>query len=106
MKEFDELYWNVTGNGWSFRIDSAKCTVILPKTATALSAKLYTGFQGETKEDGTYSTQTIGDSTVIVFKTTRPLLPKQGLTIAASWKKEDCSKLSYPSEPGLPEVCL
>ncbi len=87
LKEFDELYWNVTGNGWSFRIDSAKCTVILPKTATALSAKLYTGFQGETKEDGTYSTQTIGDSTVIVFKTTRPLLPKQGLTIAASWKK-------------------
>jgi len=87
LKDFDELYWNVTGNGWSFRIDSVTCTVILPATAIPLSVRLYSGFQGETKEDGRYSTQTIGDSTVIVFKTTQPLLPKQGLTIAASWKK-------------------
>ena len=26
----DELYWNVTGNGWAFPIDSASATVRLP----------------------------------------------------------------------------
>ena len=87
LKKFDELYWNVTGNGWSFRIDSAKCTVILPKEAVALSSKCYTGSQADTNEDGSITSQTIGESTIIVFKTTRLLLPKQGITISTSWPK-------------------
>ena len=29
----DELYWNVTGNGWSFPIDAASASVRLPPTA-------------------------------------------------------------------------
>ncbi|HWR32189.1 MAG TPA: DUF2207 domain-containing protein, partial [Chitinophagaceae bacterium] len=87
LKKFDELYWNVTGNGWSFRIDSAMCTVILPKGAAPLSNKCYTGSQGDTNEDCSITTQTLGDSTIIVFKTTRPLSPKQGITIATSWPK-------------------
>ncbi|MEO6541235.1 MAG: DUF2207 domain-containing protein, partial [Ferruginibacter sp.] len=87
LKDFDELFWNVTGNGWSFRIDSAMCTVILPKGASLLSGKCYTGLQGATGEDCSMTSSIIGDSVVIVFKTTRPLLPNQGLTIAASWQK-------------------
>jgi hypothetical protein len=87
LKNFDELYWNVTGNGWSFRIDSAICTVILPKGAVPLSNKCYTGSQGDTNEDCSITSQTIDDSAILVFKTTRPLLPKQGITIATSWPK-------------------
>ena len=26
FEDFDELYWNVTGNGWSFPIDKASAT--------------------------------------------------------------------------------
>ncbi len=87
LKNFDELYWNVTGNGWNFRIDSAKCTIIIPKGAGLLSAKYYTGFQGEKYEDGNFTETAMGDSVVGIFKTTKPLLPKQGLTVAVSWNK-------------------
>jgi uncharacterized membrane protein len=87
LKDFDELYWNVTGNGWSFRIDSAMCTVILPKGASLLSSKCYTGFQGSVGKDCSITNTTIGDSVVIIFKTTKPLLPNQGITIATSWQK-------------------
>ena len=28
--DFDELYWNVTGNGWAFPIEQAEARVRLP----------------------------------------------------------------------------
>ncbi len=87
LKDFDELYWNVTGNGWSFKIDSASCTVILPKGASPLSNKCYTGPQGATFENCNFTTTTEGDSTIIVFKTTTSLQPYNGFTIATSWPK-------------------
>ncbi len=87
LKDFDELYWNVTGNGWSFKIDSASCTVILPKGALPLSNKCYTGPQGATFENCNFTTTTEGDSTIIVFKTTASLPPYNGFTIATSWPK-------------------
>jgi len=87
LKDFDELYWNVTGNGWSFKIDSATCTVILPKGATALSNKCYTGPQGDSASDCNISQTTVGDSVVIVFRSTKSLKPFTGLTIATSWPK-------------------
>jgi len=87
LKDFDELYWNVTGNGWSFKIDSASCTVILPKGATTLSSKCYTGSQGDTAADCNFSQTMDGDSIAIVFKIVKPLKPYQGLTIATSWPK-------------------
>ena len=30
FKDHDELYWNVTGNGWNFPIETASATVVLP----------------------------------------------------------------------------
>jgi uncharacterized membrane protein len=87
LKDYDELYWNVTGNGWSFRIDSAMCTVILPKGANVLSNTCYTGLQGAAESDCNITSSIVGDSVVIVFKTTRPLLPYHGITIATSWQK-------------------
>jgi uncharacterized membrane protein len=87
LNNFDELYWNVTGNGWSFRIDSASCTVILPKGANILSSKCYTGPQGSKDEDCVISSHNIGDSAVIVFKTRKTQQPYHGFTIASSWQK-------------------
>ena len=87
LKDYDELYWNVTGNGWSFKIDSASCTVIFPKGAAALSSKCYTGSQGDSASDCNISQSTIADSVNIVFRSTNSLQPYQGLTIATSWPK-------------------
>mgnify|MGYP001822670256 FL=1 len=43
--EHDELYWNVTGNGWSFQIDQARAEVILPARIEPLKSTAYTGLQ-------------------------------------------------------------
>lgn len=87
LKDFDELYWNVTGNGWSFKIDSASCTVILPKGVASLSSRCYTGSQGDSAMDCNFSQAKTGDSVVIVFRSTKSLKPYQGLTISTSWQK-------------------
>ena len=87
LSDYDELYWNVTGNGWSFRIDSARCNILLPKGAAVVSNKCYTGQQGSANEDCVFSAGNSGDSTQIIFKSSKPLLPYQGITIATSWSR-------------------
>jgi hypothetical protein len=83
FKDFDELYWNVTGNGWTFPIDKAEAIIDLPAGAKILRYSAYTGYQGDRGHD--VSVQA-GDHD-IVFKTTRGLAPKEGLTVAVAWPK-------------------
>ena len=83
FKDFDELYWNVTGNGWTFAIDRAEAVIELPPGAKILQSAAYTGYQGDRGHDFTVQT---GDHD-IVFKTTRRLAPREGLTVAVSWPK-------------------
>lgn len=96
LKNFDELYWNVTGNGWSFKIDSASCTVILPKAALPLSGRAYAGVQGAGNEDSSFMVKTEGDSSIVFFKTKNALLPYNGFTIAVSWPKGFIQNLASP----------
>ncbi len=83
FKDFDELYWNVTGNGWTFAIDRAEAYVQLPPGAKILKSAVYTGYQGDRGQDAIVQP---GDRD-IVFKTIRRLEPREGLTIAVSWPK-------------------
>ena len=83
FKDFDELYWNVTGNGWTFAIDRAEAVIELPPGAKILQSAAYTGYQGGRGHDFTVQA---GDHD-IVFKTTRRLAPREGLTVAVSWPK-------------------
>ncbi len=83
FKDFDELYWNVTGNGWTFPIDRAEAVIELPSGAKILRYAAYTGYQGERGHDVTVKP---GDRD-IVFTTTRGLAPKEGLTVAVAWPK-------------------
>ena len=78
---FDELYWNVTGNGWDFEIERAGARVHLPEGARVLEHAGYTGRQGETGQDFRIDLRSDG----ILYETTRPLSKRQGLTIAVSW---------------------
>jgi hypothetical protein len=45
FKDYDELYWNVTGNGWRFKIERASTSVVLPGEASrhVISTAAYTG---------------------------------------------------------------
>ena len=47
--DHDELYWNVTGNGWDFVIDQASATVTLPGDVSGddIAIEGYTGRAGE-----------------------------------------------------------
>jgi uncharacterized membrane protein YgcG len=82
--DHDELYWNVTGNGWEFAMDRVGATVELPPGAEVLSAEAYTGLLGEKGQDYTVTRDELGRP---VFTTTRPLTSREGLTIVVSWPK-------------------
>jgi len=82
----DELYWNVTGNGWFFPIDHASAQVQLPEGVPADKIKLE-GFTGYQDDKGKNYTAQVDEHGNAVFVTTKPLLPEQGLTIVVGWPK-------------------
>jgi uncharacterized membrane protein YgcG len=92
FKQFDELYWNVTGNGWSFPIERAEAIVELPSDAEVLDYAGYTGPQGSRGRNFIVDNDEFGN---IHFVTNRTLKPGEGLTIAVSWPK------GYIPEPTL-----
>ncbi len=82
--DFDELYWNVTGTGWTLPITQASATIVLPQPADILRTAIYTGPQGAQGKAATVTSQERGR---VSFATTAPLAPREGLTIAAAWPK-------------------
>lgn len=82
--KFDELYWNVTGNGWIFPIDIAEVTVRLPSPVRFTSQAYYTGAEGSTARSARLVSEQPGQATIT---TTAPLGPNEGLTVALAWPK-------------------
>jgi uncharacterized membrane protein YgcG len=84
FSDFDELYWNATGTGWTFAIDMAEARITLPERVPLRQSAFYTGPQGARGQDARIVEQQPGR---IVFRTTRPLPPANGLTVATAWQK-------------------
>jgi uncharacterized membrane protein YgcG len=82
--DYDELYWNATGNGWPFAIDMAEARIHLPEPARFVQTAFYTGEQGATGKDARVVSEQPG---TVVFRTTQVLPPHNGLTVAAAWPK-------------------
>jgi len=84
--KFDELYWNVTGNGWDFLIEKVTATVNLPAPVSGDDLKLYgyTGYSGFKGSDYKYE---VVSSDQVVFTSTYMLNPNEGLTISIQWPK-------------------
>ncbi|WP_118974133.1 DUF2207 domain-containing protein [Taibaiella koreensis] len=83
LKDYDELAWNVTGNGWAFYIDSAICHMVIAGSDSAYSSACYTGPQGYNTGLCRFS----GQRDTILFHSTQALKPGEGLTVATSWEK-------------------
>jgi uncharacterized membrane protein YgcG len=84
FESHDELYWNVTGNGWSFAIESASAHVSLPSGARIRTIEGYVGPAGS--RDQSYE-EAIDANGNAVIATTRRLSPGEGLTLVATWAK-------------------
>jgi hypothetical protein len=79
----EELYWNVTGTDWDVPIRQAEAIVSSPPgiPLDRIESVAYTGPLGVSGND---YTEERADS-FLTFRTTRPLRPREGLTIAVGW---------------------
>jgi hypothetical protein len=86
FENHDELYWNVTGNGWEFVIEKAGARITLPEGVpiSEISAEGYTGAPGEQGQNYRAHVDSNGSA---VFETTAPLPMRHGLTVVATWPK-------------------
>jgi uncharacterized membrane protein len=86
FQNFDELYWNVTGNGWDFFIEKVSATINLPSPVSNNDLKLdgFTGYSGFKGKDFSYE---VISSDKIIYKSTHLLNTKEGMTIVIQWPK-------------------
>jgi uncharacterized membrane protein YgcG len=86
FEDHDELYWNVTGNGWAFVIDKASAEVSLPGNPNAAQVRVegYTGEQGSKAKNYTAAVDSRAHATI---STTQALPPENGLTVVVSFPK-------------------
>jgi uncharacterized membrane protein len=94
FESHDELYWNVTGNGWEFPIIKAKASVYLPNSINESEVKTE-AFTGGFGSRGQYYDTDTGFSGGHVFTTNRSLSNQEGLTIVVAWPKGHIDQPSF-----------
>jgi len=82
--EYDELYWNITGNRWESRIDSMEFNIILTKPIQ-LSENDIRIFKGKYGSEITLNNFFIGEN--VVTSGCGPLYAGDGVTIAIKFPK-------------------
>jgi len=99
FNDHDELYWNVTGNGWVFPIEQASADIQLPPAVPAADMHIegYTGRRGAKGQD--YRASVTPEGTAHI-QTTRALGSHEGLTVVVTWPK------GYVHEPTTEERVL
>ena len=81
--EYDEIYWNVNGNGWAFPIDSISALIHLPPVAQVKRTACYTGVMGSTENA---CSDSIIDAHTVRFQG-RAMDYYEGLTVAVGFQK-------------------
>jgi len=83
--DHDELYWNVTGDGWKAPIlsVSARVSLVSLRESRSLPSGCYTGVAGSTESECV--SETMNNSGI--FTSRRILQPGEGFTIALGWDK-------------------
>jgi len=82
----DELWWNVTGNGWIFPIEKASARISLPFSIPTqdYSLNAFTGSFGSTEQN---ANKTVLNGQTVAFSSTRALGPNEGLSVVVAWPK-------------------
>jgi len=82
-EDFDEFYWNVTGDEWDMPIASASANITLPVGTTGIRTNLFTGAYRSTGKQA--EAELVGNG--VEVHTTAPLGYHEGLTIAVGFDK-------------------
>jgi uncharacterized membrane protein YgcG len=82
FKNYDEIYWNVTGSEWDFNIEKASATIQLPEGARPGNNACYTGPKGSTSKNCHVILNT---DQSLTFKTDENLPSGSGFTVAAAF---------------------
>lgn len=90
FEDFDEIYWNVTGNAWNVPILGADATVVFPDKVFPKERKCYVG------KIGSKTPCEITDNGIFVVR--QELSKKEGLTIAVSFEKGSLAEYHYTKE--------
>ena len=84
LEEHDEIYWNVTGNGWRVPMETVRFRISVPDgSAGGLRVLCFTGRMGAIETD--CRSEVSGDEAR--FATTRRLGPGEGLTVVLALPK-------------------
>lgn len=84
LGEYDELYWNITGNRWEARIDSSEFSIILPEPIQLEDNEVKI-FKGEYGTRNTLYNFVIGES--VISGGSGTLYAGDGVTIAIKFPK-------------------
>ncbi|MGL5830557.1 MAG: DUF2207 domain-containing protein [Candidatus Altimarinota bacterium] len=97
FEDHDELYWNVTGNGWDTSIEKATATVNLPEkiAQNKLKATCFTGVDYSTEKECQVDITTDG---TIKVQTDKKLESYAGLTIVVGFPK---GTVNFPDQATL-----
>ena len=82
-EDFDEVYWNVTGNYWRYPIDAARASINMPGGVQLQSQNVWTGRIGSKESAATFSQE----NDAFVFEASREFQPQEGMTISLSFDK-------------------
>jgi len=106
--DWDELYWNVTGNDWGYPITKASFQLELPDASHYLNSEgrdtrlnsidIYTGINGAKEQNA----RILPNGTV---QTTQPLSEGEGLTVVYTWPRDILAGADDP-QAALPLVHL
>ncbi|WP_409311170.1 DUF2207 domain-containing protein [Pectobacterium sp. B1J-3] len=102
--DWDELYWNVTGNGWGYPIDKVRFRLQLPEgtaflTPTGKDSRLrsidvYTGLVGSKGDNA----RILDDGSI---ETLAPLRLGEGVTVAYTWPRNILASAPAPQGDSL-----
>jgi len=92
-KDWDEIYWNINGQGWGVPMKSVSATVTLPNNFKQenLGSICFTGQYGSKKQN---CTAKVKNGNTLEFKSTNELKPYEGLTIGGHFPK---GSVKFPS---------
>lgn len=83
FSDYDELTWNVTGNGWQFPMGEISATVVLPDSVKATDTNVFTGAFGAKGKDA----RVLNEGNEVFFASTRPFAVGEGMTVAVKLPK-------------------